>query len=168
LERRAAFLLAVGAFAAHNAEEAFTVQYYLHQLDTLAPFPLDRLAGALTKTAFIAGTIVVTVVAALVAAWAIRGPRSPLACWSVLLFQSVVLLNTVPHVVAAIALRGYAPGLVTAVAVNAPLSLYLLVRAWRETWVERRAFAALAPAAVIVHGPGLGMLLGALRAFTGS
>lgn len=167
MERRTAFLMTVGAFAAHNAEEALAVPYYLRQFATLAPFPLDRLAGAVTTTVFTEGAIVVTAVAALVAAWAIRRPRSPLACWSVLLFQSVVLLNTVPHVVAAIALRGYAPGLVTAIVVNAPLSLYLLVRARRETWVQHRAFAALAPAAVVVHGPGLAVLLGTLTAFTG-
>ncbi len=141
--------------------------YYLRQIAALAPVPLDRLAGAVTTTVFTEGAIVVTVVAAFVTVWAIRRPRNPLACWSILLFQSVVLLNTVPHVVAAMALRSYAPGLVTAIVVNAPLSLYLLVRAWRETWVERPAFAALAPAAVVVHGPGLAMLLGTLTALTG-
>lgn len=160
--------MAAGAFAAHNVEEALTVPHYLREIATLAPPPLDRLASAVTTTVFIEGAIVVTVVAASVAAWAIRQPRSPLACWSFLLFQSVVLLNTVPHVVAAIALRGYAPGLATAVVVNLPLSLHLLARAWHETWVERRAFAALAPAAVVVHGPGLAMLLGTLTALNGS
>lgn len=166
MDRRTTFVVAVGLFAAHNAEEALTVSRYLRLVAPLAPPPLDRLTSALTPAAVVTGTGLVTLIALGVAAWAVGRPRSPVACWVMLLLQSVVLLNAVPHVVAAIGVRGYVPGLVTAVVVNVPFSWYVLSRAWRETWVGRRAFAALAPAACVVHGPLLALLLAGVTALT--
>jgi hypothetical protein len=55
--------------------------------------------------------------------------------------------------------RGYAPGLVTALLLNLPFSLYLLRRAARERWLDRGALWTLAPAALLVHGPMLSALL---------
>lgn len=167
MERRTAYFVAASAFAAHNAEEALAIPHYLPGIEAVAPALIARRAEAVTTTVFIEGTLVVTVIAAALAAWAIRRPRHAMACGWMLLFQSVVLLNTVAHVVAAMALRGYAPGLVTAVVVNGPFSVYVLGRAWRERWVARRTFGALAPAAVVVHGPLLAVLLGTLAALTG-
>jgi hypothetical protein len=43
--------------------------------------------------------------------------------------------------------------------VNLPFSLYVLRRAWRERWYSRRALVALAPVAVVLHGPLLVGLL---------
>ena len=63
-------------------------------------------------------------------------------------------------VVAAVVMRGYSPGLVSAVLINAPVSVYLFHRAARERWLPRTAWRALWPAALLVHGPGLvGLLL---------
>ena len=64
------------------------------------------------------------------AVWAERRPGSATALWLLLLLQATVLLNVLWHIAAAVVLfRGYAPGLVTALLLNLPFSLYLLARA---------------------------------------
>ena len=93
--------------------------------------------------------------------WLLRTPQSAWATWSLLLVQATLLLNVLWHVVAAVWLfRGYAPGLVTAVVLNLPLSVYLIGRARREGWVSSRALLGLLPSALLLHGA---LLLGVLR-----
>jgi hypothetical protein len=81
-----------------------------------------------------------------------------------LLIQTVVLVNVFSHAaVAAFVLHGYAPGVLTALAINLPFSIYLLRRAARENWLSRRALTLLLPSALVVHGPilvGLMILAG--------
>ncbi len=62
-----------------------------------------------------------------------------------------VLLNVVfPHVAATVALRAYTPGVATAVALNLPLTVYLLRRAVKEGHLTRaqllKAVALVTPA----------------------
>ena len=59
--------------------------------------------------------------------WAATTQRDG-AGWLVVRITALILLANVmvPHVPAAIALGGYAPGVVTAVALNLPLSLWIL------------------------------------------
>jgi hypothetical protein len=69
---------------------------------------------------------------------------------------ATIALNVGSHVVSSIAIvRGYAPGLVTAVLVNAPFAVYLFRRASRERWLPRRAILWTIPAALVLHGPVL-------------
>lgn len=70
-----------------------------------------------------------------------------------------MLVNVVSHVGSAVFLRGYAPGLATALALNLPFSIYLLRRAIAERWVSRRTLAPLVIVAVLVHGPGIAGLM---------
>ena len=69
--------------------------------------------------------------------------------------RAVVTAATAPLVAAAIWARGYSPGLVTALLVNLPFSLFLFRRALRASWVRPRDLAWLLVAALLVHGPGL-------------
>ena len=146
--------------AVHNAEEALFFPRYL-------PFVLYRLPAAWQAviapltTGQVGGALaVVTAVAFIVAWWADRSPDSALALWLLLLIQASVLLNVVWHVAAAVVLfGGYAPGVVTALVLNLPFSIYLLRRAVREQWLGRGARWALAPAAIVLHGPLLAALL---------
>ena len=64
-----------------------------------------------------------------------------------------MLVNVASHVGSAIFLRGYAPGLATALALNLPFSIYLLRRAWHERWIARRTLVVFLPLAVLLHGP---------------
>jgi hypothetical protein len=149
--------------AVHNAEEALFFPRYL-------PFVLYRLPAAWQAviapltTGQVGGALaIVTAVAFIVAWWAYQRPQSGLALWLVLLIQATVLLNVVWHLAAAVVLfGGYAPGVVTALLINLPFSVYLLRRAARERWLSRRALWALVPAAIVLHGP----LLAALLVFT--
>jgi len=149
------------ALALHNAEEAATFTHYLplvraRLLDFAQPFA-DRVGDPDLRVALVWATIVPF----LVIAWATVRPTSVAARWSTLAVQAVVALNVVSHVlVAGVLLGGYAPGLVTALVTNAPLSFVLFRRAIRERWIPAWSWWLLPPAAVVIHGPVLiGLLL---------
>jgi hypothetical protein len=102
----------------------------------------------------------VTLVPLLLAIWAFRQPDSDLPVWLLLLVQATVLLNVLWHVTTAVVVfGGYAPGLLTALLINLPFSIYLLRRAAREGWVSRGALWGLLPGALVMHGPLLSGLL---------
>jgi hypothetical protein len=116
-------------------------------------------AGPITLGQVWLALAVVTLVPFALAAWASRG-RNPVALWLLLLVQATVLLNVLWHVgAAALFFDGYAPGLVTAVGINLPFSIYLLRRAAREEWVGAGARWALLPGALALHGPALSGIL---------
>lgn len=136
----------------HNVEEAI----FLKVVRPAGMVP-DFLAGLLptiTPAQFLAALAVVTVVPWLFAA---SGPleRRSRAFLLVLGTQMVVLLNVASHAASAVWLRSYVPGLVTALLVNLPFSLYLFRRALQGSWVRARDLAWLFVAALLVHGPGL-------------
>jgi hypothetical protein len=144
----------------HNVEEALTIPSYLPRV---AASLLIRLPADVVPIFFGALTVV-TLIPFIVAAWVFFRPRSRAALWSLLLIQTVVLVNVFSHAaVAAFVLHGYAPGVLTALAINLPFSIYLLRRAVRENWLSRRALRLLLPSALVVHGPilvGLMILAG--------
>ncbi|HEX8275070.1 MAG TPA: HXXEE domain-containing protein [Longimicrobiaceae bacterium] len=138
----------------HNAEEALFVRGVLPQVASRLPPALRGVVPAVTYPQFIVALLVVTIVPFAVAfAGDLRRPGS--ATVFLLFVQSVLLVNVASHLASAAFLRGYAPGLATALAVNLPFSVLLLRRAHRERWVRGRTLAALLPAALLFHGPGL-------------
>ncbi|AHG88908.1 HXXEE motif-containing protein [Gemmatirosa kalamazoonensis] len=142
----------------HNAEEALTFGHYLPAVRARVPPVLAPLAASITERQLLVALGAATVVPVAVVLWAERRPRSGGARWLALLVAAVLLVNVASHVAAAVVvLRGYSPGLVTALALNLPGCAWLLWRAARERWVSPGAFAALLPAAFVVHGP---LLLG--------
>jgi hypothetical protein len=146
--------------AIHNAEEALFFPRYLPFVLYRLPAAWQALIAPLTTGQVGAALGVVTAVAFVVAWWSHERPDSSIALWLVLLIQATVLLNVVWHAAAAVVLfGGYAPGVVTAVLLNLPFSIYLLRRATRERWLGPRALWALLPAAIVLHGPLLAALL---------
>jgi hypothetical protein len=124
--------------AAHNFEEWLTFPIYGETMQVLATRagikfdapPWERLQFAL---------IVVTILPALVTVWASTGRQHWLKDFAVCSVASILLANVfIPHVPAAIAAGGYAPGLVTAVAINLPFVLLLLRAAVREQILPKR------------------------------
>lgn len=123
--RRPALLLAA-AFAAHNLEEglafpamrdAIAARAHAWGLPWWSP-------GTATSSAAL---LVLTVVAGVAMLWAARTPPSDAKRTAVRALAWVMLANILlPHVPAALWLGGYTPGLVTAVAVNLPVSLWAL------------------------------------------
>jgi hypothetical protein len=144
----------------HNAEEALFFPRYLPFVLSRLPAGWQALAAPLTTGQVWSALAVVTASAFAVAWWADLRPDSALALWLLLLIQATVLLNAVWHTAAAVVLfRGYAPGLVTALLLNLPFSIYLLRRASAEGWLSRQALWALLPGAIVLHGPLLAGLL---------
>ena len=145
----------------HNVEEAFTFGPALQRLPEILPAAVAPVAARLTYPTMLTALGVVTLLAFAVAFFASR-TSSGSGLWLMLLLQATMALNAVSHLVVALFIfRGYSPGLVTALLLNAPFAAYCLRRAWREHWVSRGAFAAVFPLAVLVHGP---LLAGALWA----
>jgi hypothetical protein len=146
--------------ALHNAEEALLFPRYLPLAVARLPQGLQAVAGAITLGQVWSALALVTVVSFGIAAWAAARPSSRPAIWLLLLVQMTILLNVVWHLAAAVVVfQGYAPGLVTALAIHLPFSIYLLRRAAAERWVGTGARWALLPGALAVHGPALSALL---------
>jgi hypothetical protein len=156
VSRRAAIWLVPVVLAVHNAEEAIAFRRFLPRLASSLPGPLRTIEQRLSFGSMLTVLVLVTLVGVAVALWSTLRPRSRAALWAVLAVVATIALNVGSHVVSAIVIvRGYAPGLVTAVLVNAPFAVYLFRRAFRERWLPRRAIFWTIPAALVLHGPVL-------------
>lgn len=133
----------------HNLEEAVFMKGFLGRFADRIPILPTVTYGQLL--------LALAVVTLAPYAFAASGPleRRSRAFFLTLGTQMVVLLNVLAHVAVAVWARGYAPGLVTALLVNLPFSIFLFRRAWRGSWVTLRDLAWLVVAALLVHGPGL-------------
>jgi hypothetical protein len=160
VSRRAAIWLVPVLLALHNVEEALLFPRYLPLAVARLPEGLQTVAGAITLGQVWAALALVTAVPFGLAAWAAARPSSRIALWLLLLVQATVLLNVLWHLAASIVVfQGYAPGLLTALTLNLPFSIYLLRRARAEQWVSPGARWALLPGALALHGPVLSGLL---------
>ena len=117
--RRAAGLLAA-VLVLHDLEEA--VAY-----PRMRPAVLEVVPFVPPASVFWAALAVVTLAGVAAAAWAGRGAAS-VGKTAVLRTIAIILLANVliPHVPAAVVLGGYAPGVITAVALNLPAALLAL------------------------------------------
>ncbi len=122
------------AIAVHNFEEWLTVRAYggmsaeLSRKLGVAPTPVD---WATTQAALLLVTVVpITII--IICSTGVRSLAKDFAvCWLAGLFCANVFL---PHIPAAIAAGGYAPGVLSALLVNLPLALIL----FRAALVEGR------------------------------
>jgi hypothetical protein len=157
--RRVLWLVPI-LLAVHNAEEALFFPRYLPFVLARLPAGWQAVAAPLTTGQVWSALAVVTVTAFAVAGWAHLRPESQVARWLLLLIQAAVMVNACWHAAVAIVLfGGYAPGLVTALLLNLPFSLYLFRRVVAEGWVGRAALWALVPGALLLHGPLLAVLM---------
>jgi uncharacterized protein with HXXEE motif len=141
--RRWAIWLLPVVVALHNLEEAVFFPRYLPRTlgrlpagvrDWLGPITMDEMAAALALA---------TVIPLVVSLWAAARPASRTALRLVLALWAILLLNAVWHVgVALLLFGGYAPGVITAVALNLPLSVLILRRAMAERWLRQSSTAA--------------------------
>ena len=146
--------------AVHNMEEAVAFPRYLPLVLERVPQAWRAIAGPITLGQVWAALGLVTLIPFALAIWTALRPELAAPVWLLLLIQATLLLNVLWHVSAATVLfDGYAPGLVTAVLVNLPFSIYLIWRAAKENWLSPRARWALLPSAVVVHGPVISALL---------
>lgn len=69
--------------------------------------------------------------------------------------QVAMLLNLLSHIGTMNLVNGYAPGLVTALAINLPFSLFFLGTGLRQGWLKWSDFGYMVPIALLLIGPGL-------------
>jgi hypothetical protein len=116
----------LAALALHNLEEGIAYPEMRGTITgVLAARGIPLSPAPSTFALALAG---LTLGAALLVGWAACGPGTAAKRLALRGFAAVLLVNIVaPHVPAALLLGGYAPGVVTAVAVNLPVG----VLAWR-------------------------------------
>ncbi len=148
-------------FAVHNLEEGALMKRTLPATQAAMPARLKRIVGVYTWRQFAALLVFITLIAFLIAASSDLSTPGSAAGYALLAIQATMLINVVSHVGAAVVLSGYSPGLVTAVLVNLPFSLWLLHAAAAGQWYSHAALLWLVPLALVLHGP---VLLGLLRA----
>lgn len=133
--------LVFACLALHNLEEALTMRAYLPRIRELLRehAPAGFVSAMPTPAEFYAALAGATIFPLILVVFATTGKLSKLKFYLVALVQAQVFLNVfVPHVPAAFALGGYAPGLATAVLINLPFSVYFFRRSLRESRVTRR------------------------------
>lgn len=145
--------------AVHSAEEALTAPRSLPLFAQHLPDWVRPLVPDVTPSGFLIALAVVTIVPFIVLACCDAGRPRSAGVYALLAIQTTILLNAAFHLMAASVVGGYAPGVVTAVAVNLPYSFYVLGRAWREAWFTRPELVTLVPIAAALHGPVLLLLL---------
>ncbi|WP_312160169.1 HXXEE domain-containing protein [Phenylobacterium sp.] len=126
--RRAAGLLLISALALHNLEEGLAyslmrgrVAAMLHHLGLgwWSPAP-EMFALVLTLLTLSVGALV---------GWAATGATSGIKIGVLRAVAALLLINVaLPHLPAAAVLGGYAPGVLTSLLVNLPVSLWVLYR----------------------------------------
>jgi hypothetical protein len=131
--------------ALHNAEEALTADRYIPLVrEYISHVPLLRTVGVVPPSLprLYAALLVATLVPALVIGWATTGRDSTVKRDVVAIVAAAVSWNVfLPHLAAMIVLRGYAPGGITALAVNLPFCVYFFRRSWRDGMLTRRRIA---------------------------
>ena len=138
------------AFLAHNLEEGATVGAYLPKSQSMLSeyFGVAEMAARVTQAHFAWALVAVSAAGFVFVSLGGWRPFLPV------LLAAVMLVNVlVPHVPAAIALGGYAPGVVTAVLVNLPYSRWFLLRSVKEGQASRREVVTalvVAPAVIAV------------------
>lgn len=116
------WILLLVAWSIHNLEEALFVKSWLLSHNSNIPL-LNKIATDNAIRSFPVALIIVTVLILLFAI---------LAIWKkwdnrfLLILLGIFLINAVQHIVASLYLLSYTPGVITALFLNLPLSIYLI------------------------------------------
>jgi hypothetical protein len=143
------------ALLVHNLEEALTIGAALPRLQDRWTRWAGRPVALPSDVQFQRALVVLTVAvgALYLLAW-----TSDRFAYALVVVQAVMALNIASHVASAVLLGGYAPGLVTALLVEAPVSA-LVYRRLRGGWMTPAQWRLLLPLALLLHGPALAGLL---------
>ena len=139
--------------AVHNLEEGLTAKAYFPKVKELLRerVPAIMLASMPSPEQFYIALAGATLLPLILTVIATTGKPTRLKSYLVAVIAMGLLLNVfIPHVPAAVALGGYAPGVVTAVFLNLPVSIYFLRRSLREGHVDRRGLLVTAVIALSI------------------
>lgn len=139
----------------HNAEEALMLSAYLAKLQALIPAWLLPMLGTISLKQGWLSLILISLIGMLMCLPVGLKREDTLALFLPLALLATMLLNVISHLVIALRLSGYGPGLASAVLLVLPFSLWLFHRSWRERWLAPGHFLALPVAALVLHGPVL-------------
>ncbi len=138
------------ALLVHNAEEAAA-------FPSMLPFVQDRLRGVLgpwvtlpSADRYLAVLVILTL--AVFALW-LAALRFDSLAYGLVVWQAAMALNVLNHIGGVVFLRGYAPGVITAVLVEAPVSIVVFRRVRRARWMSRRQWRWALVWAAFLHGP---------------
>jgi len=158
-DRTFSWILAVPPlFLLHEAEEYRTMLPWLSQHSSLVPEKIRAIIP--DNSAFIAyGGILFLVIYAVSGVIAIRS-RPATTAWFVFgVLLAARLENAILHCIESIVLMMYTPGVVTAVLLVLPLTLYLLVKLVRLNFLRRSWVPALFTVGLVAQSAGIAAML---------
>lgn len=113
-------------FAIHNVEEVPFMAKWTEKLDSPIHPKVTTRQFAIAVTFLTLGSIVITY-------YGTRNPDGYLGPIAIMAIQAILFVNAiVPHIVMTMKMRLYSPGLITAVLINIPFTIYLFTRAINE------------------------------------
>lgn len=148
------------ALLVHNAEEALMIGRTLPRVSALGERAFGPDFVLPTPTEYRVTLLILTLVGFVL--YGVARYWRP-GVYALLVLQATMAVNVVTHTLAAVALGGYAPGLVSAWVVEAPASWYVLRRVRRAAWMAKWQWWMLLPLAITLH-----LLLAALALLRGS
>jgi hypothetical protein len=155
MSRRAWCLILGLALTLHNGEEALRATQMLQFMQSDAPGFLREAYAGITVSELRGALLILTAIVLLGMAVAAVFSATTAAAFGLMVLAALLGLNAVFHIVLSIQAQADLPGLVTALLISLPVSITLLVRARQQRWVSARAFWAVLPVAVLIHGPVL-------------
>jgi len=148
---RNAVLVFIGlTLALHNAEEHFAFPAFLASVGPRLPhwFPAARLTEAAHHLPI--ALLLATVLPLILIGLAIISKRQALLV-AALFVEAILLVNAFAHMLTAMLLQSYVPGLITAVLINLPFGVYVLRRAVGERWIRVQVAWHLIALAIALH-----------------
>jgi len=136
--------LAPVVLALHNLEEALTMPRWGAKLPG---WP------SLTPVQFDAALVAITLIPLLLAPLAVRYGKRSLPLYLLFGVQSIMTWNALTHIAAALLLRRYVPGLVTAIFVMLPYTHDLYGRGLHQGYITRRGATIALVAGLLLYGP---------------
>lgn len=139
----------------HNIEEALTMPRWVMQnlplIQSNLPFGIQI---DFTSFQLLVSLGIATVVPIAVTMLCINGEKKSARLFFLFLLQAIILINVfVPHIAVSLRILDYNPGVLTAVSVTLPFSLYLFRRAYREEYLTRPKISSLFLVAFFVYPP---------------
>jgi hypothetical protein len=128
------------ALAAHNLEEAlYAPDWALANKDLLTRYARASLVETWASSGFRLSLLGLTIVLLALAVAAARAPEQSAVVYLLLGVLAVFAANALfPHIAGAVALRGYVPGVVTAIAFVLPVATWVFISSLRDGYATRR------------------------------
>ncbi len=146
--------------AVHNFEEALTMPAWvpenLSSIRQMMPF---HLTVRFSSAQLLMSLLLATVVPFLVTIFCANGGRGSFRIDLLFILQSIVFLNIfIPHIGVSVLLFRYNPGVITAVALNFPFSLYFFRRVLKEEYLDWKKLKMIFAVSLFLYVPAAALL----------